>query len=110
MSTRQMLTANHWTEQGTPMEELEKGLKELKGFATPKEKQQYQPTRHPPPPKKSQGLSHQQRSIPCQASMGGEVLGFMKAFKCPSVGELRAEEVGVGGWRNTFTQAGGGRM
>jgi hypothetical protein len=27
------------------MEDLEKGLKELKGFATPKEEQQYQPTR-----------------------------------------------------------------
>jgi hypothetical protein len=29
------------------MEELEKGLKELKGFATPSEKQKYQPTRAP---------------------------------------------------------------
>jgi hypothetical protein len=27
------------------IEELEKGLKELKGFATPKKEQQYQPTR-----------------------------------------------------------------
>jgi hypothetical protein len=30
-----MLTANHWTELRVPKEELEKGLKELKGFATP---------------------------------------------------------------------------
>jgi hypothetical protein len=30
---------------GIPMEELEKGLKEMKGFVTPREKQQYQPTR-----------------------------------------------------------------
>ena len=42
-----MLAANHWTERGSPMEELEKGLKgspteklekglkELKEFATP---------------------------------------------------------------------------
>ena len=30
------------------MEELEKGLKELKGFATPEGEQQYQPTRHTP--------------------------------------------------------------
>jgi len=37
------LAANHWT----PMEELEKGLKKLKGFATPQEEQQYQPTRSP---------------------------------------------------------------
>jgi hypothetical protein len=31
------------------MEELEKGLKELKWFATPYEEQQYKPTRHHPP-------------------------------------------------------------
>jgi len=30
---------------GTPVEELEKGLKELKGFATPQEEHQYQPIR-----------------------------------------------------------------
>jgi hypothetical protein len=30
-----------------PMEELEKGLKELKGFAIPQEGKQYQPTRPP---------------------------------------------------------------
>jgi hypothetical protein len=29
------------------MEELEKGLKELKGFATPLEEQEYQPTGPP---------------------------------------------------------------
>jgi hypothetical protein len=29
----------------SPIEELEKGLKELKGFTTPKEEQQYKPTR-----------------------------------------------------------------
>jgi hypothetical protein len=33
---------------GSPMEALEKGLKELKGFATPYEEQQYQPTRTTP--------------------------------------------------------------
>jgi hypothetical protein len=32
------------------MEELEKELKELKGFATP-QKEQYQPTRHPRAPR-----------------------------------------------------------
>jgi hypothetical protein len=30
-----MITANHWTEQGSSVEELKKGLKEMKGFATP---------------------------------------------------------------------------
>jgi hypothetical protein len=31
------------------MEELEKKLKEMKGFATPQEEQQYEPTNPPPP-------------------------------------------------------------
>jgi hypothetical protein len=31
----------------SPTEELEKELKKLKGFATPCEEQQYQPTRSP---------------------------------------------------------------
>jgi hypothetical protein len=34
-----MLTANHWTEHRVPNEELEKELKELKGFATPRKEQ-----------------------------------------------------------------------
>jgi hypothetical protein len=29
-----MLTANYWIFMGYPMKELEKGLKELKGFVT----------------------------------------------------------------------------
>ena len=32
---------------GSPKEELEKGPKELKGFAAPQEEQQYEPTRSP---------------------------------------------------------------
>jgi hypothetical protein len=39
---KQMLAANQLS-TGSPIEELEKGLKELKGFATPQE-EQYQPT------------------------------------------------------------------
>jgi hypothetical protein len=38
------------------MEELEKGLKELKGFAFSKEEQQYELTNTP---QSSQGLNHQ---------------------------------------------------
>ena len=46
------------------MEELEKELKELNGFATPKEEQQYQPTKPPPPstpslPPELPGSKHQ---------------------------------------------------
>jgi hypothetical protein len=77
---------------GTPVEELEKGLKELKGFAAPYE-EQHQPGPSPHHPS-SQGLNHQPKSIhggshgsscicsrgwPCQASMGGEALGPVKA-------------------------------
>jgi hypothetical protein len=42
----QILTANHWTKPGDPMEELGEGLKELKGIETPQEEQQYQLIRH----------------------------------------------------------------
>jgi len=76
---------------GSPMEELEKGLKEMKGFATPQEEQQYQPTRHTP--QSSQGINHQPKSTHgwihgssctcsrgwhCQTSMGGEPLVLSK--------------------------------
>jgi hypothetical protein len=33
------------------MEELDEGLKELKGLGTPQEEQQYQPTRSPKAPR-----------------------------------------------------------
>jgi hypothetical protein len=36
---------------GSPIEELEKGQKEQKKFATSWEEQQYQPTRHPRDPR-----------------------------------------------------------
>jgi hypothetical protein len=36
---------------GSSIEELEKGLKELKGFTTPEEEQQYPPIRLPRTPR-----------------------------------------------------------
>jgi hypothetical protein len=36
---------------GSPIEELEKGLKVLKGIATPQEEQQYQPISPPRAPR-----------------------------------------------------------
>ena len=48
---RWMLTANHWTEHGVQMEELEKGLKELRGFSAPWMEQQCQPSRPPGAPR-----------------------------------------------------------
>ena len=46
---------------------------------------------------------------PCWASMRGEALGSVKAC-CPTVGEFQAGEAGVGGWKNTLIEAGGGGM
>jgi hypothetical protein len=46
-----MLSTIHWTEHRLPMEELEKGLKELKGFTAPWEEQQYEPINTPRAPR-----------------------------------------------------------
>jgi len=85
------------------MEELEKELKELKGFATPQE-EQYQPNK----PTELQGLNHQPMSThggthgsSCiygrgwhrLPSIGGEVLGPVKAL-FPSVRECKGVELG----------------
>ena len=74
------------------MKELEKGLKELKGFATSEEEQQYQLTmrclqsypglKHQPKSihGKSHGISYIcSRGFLCLASIGGEALGPVKA-------------------------------
>jgi hypothetical protein len=49
----------------------------------------------------------------CQASIGGEALGPVKAW-FPSVGECQGGEVGVGGWvggsRSRLIEAGGGGL
>ena len=87
------------------MEELEKGPKELKGFASPQEEQQYELKY----PQSSQGLNHQPKSThgrtpscicsrgwPNWSSMRGEALGSVKAL-CSSIGECQGREVGVGG-------------
>ena len=95
-----------------PMKEQEKVLRELKGFAAPKEEQDNQY------PQTSLGLNHQSkkthggthgsscicsRGWPSRSSMGGEVLGPVKAL-CPSIGECQGQEAGVGG----FGSRGGG--
>ena len=109
---------------GTPMKELEKELKELKGSATPWEEQSYQPTK---PYRSFQGLKHQPMSTHgethgsrCICSRGwhsltsvrGEAFGPVKAH-IPSVGECKALkwERGVGR-ESSFMEAmgGGGRM
>ena len=101
---------------GYPMEELEKGPKELKGFAAPWEEQQYELTSTL---QSSLGLNHQSKKTHCGthgsscicsrgwsrwSSMGGEALGPVKVL-CPRIGECQGQEwewVGRGaggGWR-----------
>ena len=90
------------------MEKLEKGLKELKGFAT--HRKNYISTNQNP--QSSQGLNHQPRSThggthgsscicsrgwPCGTSMGGEDLDLVKVG-CPNIGEYKNWERGVDGW------------
>ena len=101
------------------MEELEKVPRELKGFATSQEEQQYETMCTPevigtkPPNKEytwrdpwfqpicSRGWSR-------QSPMGGEALGPVKAL-CPIVGECHSGEAGEDvGARNTFIEAGEG--
>jgi hypothetical protein len=85
------------------MEELEKGLKKLKGFATHRKNNIYQPV--PPklpgnkPPTKEYTWREpwlQLQRMALLVSMGGEALGPEKA-RCPNVGECQDREAGVGG-------------
>ena len=84
--------------QGCLLKELEKGLKELRGFAAPWKEQQRQQARTPG---SSQGLDHQPNNThgtthgpdhicgwrwPCWTSVGGETLG-LENIRCPCVGE-----------------------
>ena len=48
-----MIVANHWTQPGVPNEQLEKGLKELKGFATHRRSNNI---KKPDPPPTTPGL------------------------------------------------------
>ena len=89
---------------GSPMEESEKGLKDLKGFAAPQEEQQCELTRplstplNKLQPKTTHGSSCIcSRGWPCWTSMGGEALGPVEA-QFSSVRECQRRWAGVGGW------------
>jgi hypothetical protein len=88
------------------VEEIEKGPKELKGFATPLEEEQYELTSIL---QSSQGLNHQPKSTyggthgfscicsrgwSCWLSIEGEDLDPVKAL-CLSIGECQGQKVGV---------------
>ena len=101
---------------GSPLKELEKGLKELKWFATHRKNNTKQADL-----KSSQVLNHQPKSThggthgsscicsrgwPCWASMGEEALG---PALCPSVGECKGREAGVGWWVGEHSHRSRGR-
>jgi hypothetical protein len=102
---------------GTPMEELGKGLKELKEFVTTGRTT----ISTNQTPQCSQGLNHQPKGThggthgsSCICSRGWPCLGINVKARCPSVGECESREAGVGGWvggwGNTIIEAGGGEM
>ena len=101
------------------MEELEKGLKELKGFATHEGRNCV----NRPEPRSSQGLDHQPKSVhggthgsghicvrgwPCWTSVRGETLG-PEDVQCPSVGKCLGE-VGRQQWVGEHPHRGRERM
>ena len=102
----------------SPMEELEKGLKDLKGFATIG--RTIILTNQTP--QSSQGLNHQTKSTHgathgsshicsrgwfCQTSVGGEALGPVKALCSRVLRNARAErQEWVEGWWSTLIKAG----
>ena len=90
---------------GSPMEELEKGLKELRGFATPWGKATLSTGQTPwssrgldPQPKSThrQDLWFQPHMWSCWASVGKATLGT-EGVQCPSEGECQGRKTGVGG-------------
>ena len=96
------------------MEELEKGLMELRGFAGPWREQQCQQTRSSSKlqPKNTHGETHGAgricgRGWPCWTSVGEEALGS-EGVRCPSVGECQGGKTGVSGWGSTLIDAGRG--
>ena len=85
---RQMFTTNHWTEHGIPNSGVRERTEGVEWVCNPIGRTTISPNQNP---HNSQGLSHQQRSTqgsscicskgwPCHISMGGEVLGPMKAW------------------------------
>jgi hypothetical protein len=95
------------------MEELEKGLKELRGFAAPWREQQCQQAR---PPWSSWGLDHQPKNTygatyggdhiygrgwSCWILVGGEALGS-EGVRCPSIGGCQGGKTEMGGWGSTL--------
>ena len=99
---------------GFTTEELEGKLEELQG-CTPMGRTMILANQTP---QGSQGLNHQPRDthdssqksgrgMPCWASVGGDVLGPLKAQKRSQWGEIKWGSWEWVGWRSIFLEAGG---
>ena len=91
---------------------MEKGLKELRGFAAPWREQQCKPARPPGAPRDwtTNQRVHMEGPMAPAAYVakdglwdisGRRALGTVKV-RCPSVGEWKCREVGVGGWKGEY--------
>ena len=94
------------------MEELQKGLKELKGFKTHRKNNNINQPNVPElpgtkPPTRVAPATHV--AEPRLPSMGGDADALGKA-RCPSVGECQDGEAGVVGRESTLIEAEGGKM
>ena len=119
-----MLAANIGQSTGFLMEHLEKGLKELRGFAVLCVEQNCQQARPPGTWPLKGGLDHQPKSThggtlgsghiccrrwPFWISVGGAVLGS-EGVQCPSVGKRQGRKAGVGRWVAEHTHRGRGKQ
>jgi hypothetical protein len=98
---RWMLTANHWTEQGVSNEGVRERTEVTERVCNPIGRTTMSTNQTPwssqrlnHQPKNTHGGTHSSSCI-CQASMGGEAFGPVKAH-CSSIGECLGREVGVG--------------
>ena len=101
-----MLTSIHWTEHRVPSRGSRESTQGAEGVWHPigwtsvwtnQYLQSSEGLNHQP--KSTHGETHDSSCIcsrgwPCQTSMGGEVLGPVKAL-CPSVGECQGQEAGI---------------
>jgi hypothetical protein len=114
-----MLTANIGLSVGSLVEKLEKGLKEVRGFADLWKEQQCQPIRPPGTPRDwtTNQRVHKEgprlwlcmwQRITLLASVGREALG-PEGVHCHSVGECQGWKMGAGGWVGENPHRGRGR-
>jgi hypothetical protein len=91
------------------VEELEKRLKELRGFSAPWREQQCQPDR---PLRDHWDWTTNQRiqmesPIALATYVAEDGLAGISGMRGPSVGEFQGRRTGVGGWGSTLIEAGG---